>query len=766
MFSRYATNCSCSKGWSQMITVHSKSMFKALLDRILNGEKIKAFGGEHVLCSFTYNDIFKNNIKFLNKTSIGNVGLNISWIAETTPLQANIHHIELPDILKFSYHHLPSYSESHKEKLQTSTKTSHRSAKKIIDVLAAQAQATSEQKTLTRAFKLISKCSSTLIRAKKEQDLLTDICRLAVEVGGYKMAWVGFAGSNTDRTVYPVAQSGDNTGYLDKVVISWSDTITGNGPTGTAIKTKKVAINQNVINNEQFRPWRETALECGFQSCIALPLKIHGKAIGALNIYSADAYAFSQAEVSLLEDLANDLAFGIKTLRMHVKHNAAEKKLAFLAYHDPLTGLPNRRLLSQRFDIATREAEQNNTGIALLFLDLDNFKQINDSLGHNLGDLFLVKATERLQQHLSENDTLSRQGGDEFIILLNKITNIHTVEDIAEDIIEAFSASINVDGRIISTTISIGISLYPAHEKNFSNLLKQADTALSHAKESGRNIYHLFSEQMNADALEFMKLKEGLRNALTSSELEIYYQPQIDAISFKTIGIEALLRWKHPEYGMIPPSKFIPVAEQSGLIIPIGEWVLQEACKRAQIWRDSYNIPELIVAVNLSAMQFKRGTLVDSVTKALKLSKLPPQNLELELTESILLHDINEVRAILQDLKKMGIRLSIDDFGTGYSSLAYLKQLAVDKLKVDRSFVQDMVDDKDGAAIVKAIIQLGHTLELDVIAEGVETEQQVMLLKGYGIDEIQGYYFSRPLPADELTTFINTPPMVLLSLDP
>ena len=277
-----------------------------------------------------------------------------------------------------------------------------------------------------------------------------------------------------------------------------------------------------------------------------------------------------------------------------------------------------------------------------------------------------------------------------------------------------------------------------------------------HAKQSGRNIYRFFSGQMNNDAVEYIQLQGQLHNAIKNQELQLHYQPQIDTNTGKIIGAEALLRWYHPKHGMIPPGKFIPSAERSGLIIPIGEWVLNEACYQAQQWRNTHHLPSLVVAVNLSALQFKRGNLVETVSQALEQSGLPAHHLELELTESILLHDVNDVRNTLLSLKKMGVRLSIDDFGTGYSSLSYLKQLAVDKLKIDQSFICDMVDNASDAAIVKAVIQLGHALDLSVIAEGVEKDTQFTLLKELGCDEIQGYLFSPSLPAKEFIQFCQT----------
>lgn len=625
-------------------------------------------------------------------------------------------------------------------------------AHKVIGVLAAHAEATDTQQRLTRALLLLSKCNSALIRATDEQDLLVGICQLAIDVGGYRMAWVGFAQNDVTKSVCPVAQAGYGDKYLDTVDISWANTERGLGPVGSAIREKIAIVNQDVLNNPLFTPWRNAALNCGFQSSIALPLMVNNKVLGALVIYGSEPYAFNQEEVSLLEELANDLAFGIETLRIRLKHQAAEKKIEYLAYHDPLTGLPNRRFLKDRFTYAVN-ASQGQSGIGVLFLDLDNFKHVNDSLGHNYGDRFLVEVAARLQRVINNKSAiLSRQGGDEFVILLINADDLVIVEDITQRIINAFVEPIHIDECVLNTSFSIGISRYPEDGWEFDSLLKRADTALANAKESGRNTYKFFSEKMNSNMLEYMQLQEQLRIALKNHEFQLHYQPQIDAANGQIIGAEALIRWQHPEQGMIPPGKFISVAERSGLIIPIGEWVLNEACRQAVLWSESYNIPSLVVAVNLSALQFKRGDLVETVTQALNRSGLPANQLELELTETVMLHDIDTVKTTLYSLKRLGVRLSIDDFGTGYSCLSYLKQLAVDKLKIDQSFICDMVEDSDDAAIVKAIIQLGHTLDLKVIAEGVEKEDQLALLRTYNVDEIQGYLISRPLTAQDFVT--------------
>jgi diguanylate cyclase (GGDEF)-like protein len=495
-------------------------------------------------------------------------------------------------------------------------------------------------------------------------------------------------------------------------------------------------------------PWREGALKRGFRSSIALPLVNNEGVLGALTIYSPDPYAFSSEEVRLLEELAGDLSYGIEALRTRTEHRLAEEKLAFMAYHDPLTQLPNRRLLRLRFDQEIVLAGRNGSLIAVLYLGLDNFKQVNDTLGHSQGDQLLVLAVERLRCCVRDGGTLGRHGGDQFVLLMTNVYELDIVSKAAWNIIEAFAEPFEIDGNFINATFSIGISVFPNDGDEFDLLLKKADSAMFYAKDSGRNTYRFFTEQMNSDGLEQMQLQGQLRGALKNRELLLHYQPQIDLGRGRIAGVEALLRWQHPGMGMIPPAKFIPLAERSGLIIPIGEWVLNEACRQARIWLDAGH--SLVAAVNLSALQFKRGNLLETVANALDRSGLPAGLLELELTESLLLQDQEAAIKTIGELKKMGVKLSIDDFGTGYSSLSYLKRLAVDKLKIDQSFVRDLARNPEDAAIARAIILLGHTLQLSVIAEGVETAPQLAFLKNEGCDEVQGFYFSRPVSAGEI----------------
>ncbi|MBX9870624.1 MAG: EAL domain-containing protein [Burkholderiaceae bacterium] len=423
-----------------------------------------------------------------------------------------------------------------------------------------------------------------------------------------------------------------------------------------------------------------------------------------------------------------------------------EQRIEFLAYHDPLTGLPNRVLLEDRLEQAIAQAERSHHGLALVFMDLDNFKKINDSLGHAAGDALLKEVAARLKRCVRDTDTVSRQGGDEFVLVLGGLHGAEGSLPVLTKIMETLQEPFVCEGNELSTSASMGVALYPQDGNSFDILRKKADMAMYRAKEAGRNIYRFFDEAMDEEAVEHLLMRSGLRRAIERGEFVLHYQPQIDIASGRVVGVEALLRWEHPEFGLVPPGRFIPVAEESGLIVPIGAWVIEEACRQAMVWRQA-GLPDLVMAVNLSAAQFRRSGIEDTVAQALQRSGLVPALLELELTESILLQDVEQVLATVQRLKQLGVQLAIDDFGTGYSSLSYLKRFDIDKLKIDQSFIRDLASDPDDAAIVRAIIQMAHSLGLRAIAEGVETAELLQQLRGFGCDEAQGYHYARPMPA-------------------
>lgn len=428
-----------------------------------------------------------------------------------------------------------------------------------------------------------------------------------------------------------------------------------------------------------------------------------------------------------------------------------EKRIEFMAHHDILTGLPNRLLLKDRVNQIIANAKRFDKKVALLFIDLDGFKTINDSLGHSIGDIVLKMVSQRLQSCVRACDTLSRHGGDEFILILSDINEFSEVSAIATKLLKQFQKVFDVKNEHLSTTASIGIAMYPEHGSTFEQLLQNADVAMYKAKENGKNTYCFFTQQMRHNQIGIFKMQNDLKEAIQNKEFILHYQPQIDLVENKIIGAEALIRWEHPLLGMIPPMNFISVAESSGLIVQIGEWVIQAACKQAAIWNNQGK--EIVVAVNVSAIQFKRGNLIDVVKKALDVSGLNPKYLELELTESILISDTENILRTVKVIKELGIQLSIDDFGTGYSSLSYLKRFAVDKLKIDQSFVRDIVQDKDDATIVKTIIQMAKSFNLKSIAEGVENEAVLKVLHEFGCDEVQGYHFAKPMIVEEFENY-------------
>ncbi|MFZ2540483.1 MAG: PAS domain S-box protein [Gallionella sp.] len=434
------------------------------------------------------------------------------------------------------------------------------------------------------------------------------------------------------------------------------------------------------------------------------------------------------------------------------QHKQDKEHIQRLAHFDLLTGLPNRVLLNDRVSHSLSMAQRSHTQLAVLFLDLDHFKNINDSLGHRIGDMLLVQVAQRLNSAIREEDTASRMGGDEFILVLQS-TDTDGVAHVAEKLLWSIAQPYQVEQHDLVITPSIGIAMFPADGENFDTLYQCADVAMYRAKHDGRNNFRFFTPAMQANSTRRLQLENALRHALELNQLCLHYQPQMSLASGRIIGAEALLRWTHPDFGMVSPAEFIPIAEDSGLILPIGEWVLRTAARQMKSWTDSGLAP-MIIAVNLSAVQFRHPNLPELVTLILDEVKLPPQYLELELTEGVAMDDPLGAIAVMDNLHARGIRMSIDDFGTGYSSLSYLKRFKVYKLKIDQSFVRDITDDPEDKAIVSAIISLAGSLGLQTIAEGVETEGQLAFLREQECNEMQGYYFSRPLPAEQFEAFV------------
>ncbi len=428
---------------------------------------------------------------------------------------------------------------------------------------------------------------------------------------------------------------------------------------------------------------------------------------------------------------------------------AAEHRIQYLAYYDDLTGLPNRTLLQDRLDKAVADARRQKHKVALLFLDLDGFKDINDSLGHSAGDLLLQGVAERLKKWGREQDTVARLGGDEFLGMLTYIRDVPGVAVAAERLMDVLDGPFVIQGHSLHVNCSVGISIFPENGEDGESLIKNADAAMYSAKQSGRRSFRFFTEELNTQAVERLTLENGLRSALARAELFLMYQPQMNIVTGKITGLEALLRWHHPELGLVPPAKFVRIAENTGLILPIGEWVLSTACSQVRKWQKD-GFPGVTVAVNVSAIQFRQACFCGLVRKVLQETGLAPQYLELELTESLLLTNAELMVSVVQELRDIGVTLAIDDFGTGYSNFGYLRRLQISKLKIDRSFISDVATNPDVAAITAAIISMAKNMRLKVIAEGVEDEAQMLFLRAHQCDEIQGYYFSKPLAVDDV----------------
>jgi diguanylate cyclase (GGDEF)-like protein len=473
----------------------------------------------------------------------------------------------------------------------------------------------------------------------------------------------------------------------------------------------------------------------------------------------AHTYLWGAAVGSVLVMLITGLLGRMNWQLARARRRERETKLAYaqrvehLAYHDALTELPNRSLFSKLLVQSIGQAHRYHRQLAVAFLDLDRFKQINDTLGHEAGDQLLQEVAVRLKGCVRDSDTVARLGGDEFVVLLPELGNIHDAAAVAQKILLAVAKAFTLIGQEFRVTASIGISIYPQDGLDEQTLTKNADIAMYQAKSEGKNNFQFYSEKFNANSLERLTLDSSLRHALERNEFRVHYQAKRDIASGRITGMEALLRWEHPDLGTVAPMQFIPIAEETGLIIPIGKWVLRAVCAQSVAWQKE-GLPPLSVAVNLTARQFGDDLLLPDVIAILSATGMDPRLLELELTEGLLLHDVDKALRIITGLKALGLRIAIDDFGTGYSSLATLQRFPLDTIKIDRSFVRDLASDAENTGLADAIIAMGKSLSLTVVAQGVETREQADFLRKHACDELQGFYFKRPLPAEEFTQLL------------
>jgi diguanylate cyclase (GGDEF)-like protein len=557
--------------------------------------------------------------------------------------------------------------------------------------------------------------------------------------------------------VVPVATAGRAREYLHRIRLSTDPQIPeGRGLAGTALRTGQHIVCNDLTLDPRTTPWRTALREAGLRSAANFPLRRNGSVVGLLMLSSSESGFFDQELAELLLEMSANISFALDAMDRETQRRQAEERLTFLAQFDVLTGLPNRAVFRDRLSQAVARARRNGTLVALMFFDLDRFKQINDTLGHGTGDRVLQVVAARLKEQMREVDTISRLGGDEFTLIAEGGGDPERFAALAEKVRHLLSVPLDVDGRQIFISTSIGVTIYPRDGEDVDELVKNADIAMYRAKHNGRNTVLFYTTELARSNDDRLGLEAELRQALRRGDLALYYQPTVAIAGGGIIGAEALLRW-HSARGLLAAGDFIQIAEESGLILELGAMVLNGACEQAARWRSKrYMLPQL--TINLSARQFAQKDLPHAVATALRASELPPECFALEITESMILHQGEGVMDTLKQLADLGVRVAIDDFGTSYSSFAYLQRLPVQTIKIDRSFVRDIATNPDNIAMVKAVVAMAHSLEIRVVAEGVETEQQRALLEALGCDAYQGNLFSRPVPADEFERLLREHP--------
>jgi diguanylate cyclase (GGDEF)-like protein len=612
-----------------------------------------------------------------------------------------------------------------------------------------------EQKDrLTRMFAALSATNEAIMRATTREELYQLVCDAAVN--GAKFTSTAIAMVEPENEFFRIAgAAGPDAQKLRDVPIAVSAARPeGRGLTGTTFRTKSPCIINDYENDPRTSPWRVS--HRGTRSGAGFPLLSHGQAVGVLIFLSDERDAFTPEFIELLRRVADNVSFALESFNRADEKGKADQQIEYLATHDGLTNLPNRVMFNQLLHFEIETARRHRRQFAVLFIDLDRFKIINDSLGHEAGDTLLVEIADRLRLNLRSSDIVARLGGDEFVVILADAAERRDVEAIAKMLLSTVSRPLELCGHECHTTASIGIAMYPADGADVPTLTKNADMAMYLAKEDGKNGFRFFAKEVKIQSIERLKLETGLRRALEREEFLLNYQPKVDLATGQITGVEALLRWSHPDLGMLPPMQFIPLAEETGLIVPIGRWVLKQACAQNMAWQRQ-GLRPLSMAVNLSPRQFADENLLQDIDEALKSCGMSPALLQLEVTESMVMQNVPRAIKVLDAIQSRGIRLAIDDFGTGYSSMSLMKQFPIDTIKIDRSFVRDLPKDSEDQAIAQAIISMGKALGLTVIAEGVETADQEAFLRDHACDEMQGFLFGKPMPPEHLPDLLRAP---------
>jgi len=612
------------------------------------------------------------------------------------------------------------------------------------DVTERERVATSLHRA-NRALRVLSTVNQALIQGDSEPALLNLVCKALVDQGGYKLAWVGFAEHDQNKSVRPVAQSVVTDGYLDHMAISWADTERGRGPTGTAARTGAVQVSRDLGSDPRVLAWRAEVLKRGYASSIALPLVAGPDTFGVLTIYSRETNAFDDQEVALLKELAADLSFGILTHRSNLERRRAEARVERLANFDPLTELPNRVQLISQLEEAIEREGSGTDGVALMMLSVDRFNEIQEGVGIAGADDLLKKVALRLGSAAEAGNFIARITDDSFAIVIPR-ADADRAHELAKRIQRAMTDPFELAGVPLDVRTTSGIAMFPAHGASADALIRRSDIAVRRARTAGIE-YALYSGKGETETLQRLILLAELRKAIKDDELLLHYQPKIDVRTGAVSAVEALVRWSHPERGMLPPKDFIPQAEQTGLIKPLTDWVLDAAWKQINHWQ-RLGI-EMPIAVNVSPNILRDPDFLKQLIALRTQAGGRVDLLQLEVTESALMEDPEQSHDILSRIRDLGIQIFLDDFGTGYSSLSYIAALPIHALKIDRSFIVRMMQHERHRAVVIAAISLGHSLGMKVIAEGVETADQAKAVIELGCDEIQGFFFSMPLPAGE-----------------